>query len=178
MTGHIYAKNEMKVLLRFPVIQQVFIKRYYGILYKAVFILPYYHFLLLEPQLYDGDVLRLKSWKGDYLHRPDTAQGVTTSRTEVGNLWTVLLDKNGQIQLKSWKGDFLCRSDAGNNVTTSITHTPHTSWTVIWKEDKIDLRSSKGDLLHRPDSSQGVSTWSVGRPWSVEMFINGKTHQK
>ena len=128
--------------------------------------------------------MRLKSWKGDYLHRPDAGQGVTTSQTtaEIGNLWTVVVDENDQIQLKSWKGDFLCRSDAGHGVTTSYADGcagPYdTTWTVIWKDNNIDLRSSKGDLLHRPDSSQGVSTWSNGHPWSVEMFTNGKSYRK
>mgnify|MGYP001466383406 CR=1 FL=1 len=115
------------------------------------------------------------------MYRPDTDSGVTTGNTDVGSSWTVV-KAEGAIQLKSWKGDFLCRSDAGHGVTTSYADGcagPYdTTWTVIWKEDKIDLRSSKGDLLHRPDSSQGVSTWSVGHPWSVEIFTNGKTHQK
>ncbi|MDB9353098.1 LamG domain-containing protein, partial [Nodularia spumigena CS-588/05] len=31
--------------------------------------------------------IKLKSWKGDYLHRPDTAQGVTTWNTGIGNEW-------------------------------------------------------------------------------------------
>ena len=31
--------------------------------------------------------IKLKSWKGDYLHRPDSAQGVTTWDTGVGNEW-------------------------------------------------------------------------------------------
>jgi|GEM_PF-6011253 len=31
--------------------------------------------------------IKLKSWKGDYLHRPDSDQGVTTSSTGVGNEW-------------------------------------------------------------------------------------------
>ena len=32
---------------------------------------------------------QLHSWKGDYLHRPDSAQGVTTWSTGVGNEWIV-----------------------------------------------------------------------------------------
>ncbi|MDB9338001.1 lamin tail domain-containing protein [Nodularia spumigena CS-589/07] len=35
--------------------------------------------------------IKLKSWKGDYLHRPDTAQGVTTWNTGIGNEWIVEL---------------------------------------------------------------------------------------
>jgi len=33
--------------------------------------------------------IRLKSWKGDYLHRPDAPQGVTTWNTGIGNEWVV-----------------------------------------------------------------------------------------
>ena len=31
----------------------------------------------------------MKSWKGDYLHRPDSAQGVTTRGSGIGNEWTL-----------------------------------------------------------------------------------------
>ena len=37
----------------------------------------------------DGGAVRLKSWKGDYLHRPDQPQGVTTWNTGIGNEWTI-----------------------------------------------------------------------------------------
>ena len=33
--------------------------------------------------------IKLKSWKGDYLHRPDSPQGVTTWNTGIGNEWMV-----------------------------------------------------------------------------------------
>jgi hypothetical protein len=32
---------------------------------------------------------KLKSWKSDYLHRPDSEQGVTTWHSGIGNEWTV-----------------------------------------------------------------------------------------
>ncbi|WP_157373926.1 hypothetical protein [Nostoc sp. PCC 7107] len=33
-----------------------------------------------------GDrIIKLKSWKGDYLHRPDSEQGVTTWGTGISN---------------------------------------------------------------------------------------------
>ncbi|MFB2737911.1 hypothetical protein, partial [Umezakia ovalisporum] len=35
--------------------------------------------------------IKLKSWKGDYLHRPDIAQGVTTWNAGVGNEWILEL---------------------------------------------------------------------------------------
>ena len=36
-------------------------------------------------QLLQLGTIRLKSWKGDYLHRPDSPQGVTTWDVGVGN---------------------------------------------------------------------------------------------
>lgn len=33
--------------------------------------------------------LKLRSRKGDYLHRPDSAQGVTSWNTGVGNEWVL-----------------------------------------------------------------------------------------
>ena len=60
----------------------------------------------------------LKSWKGDYLHRPDTPQGVTTWNTGVGNEWILLLAADKKIMLKSWKGDYLHRPDTPQGVTT------------------------------------------------------------
>lgn len=34
--------------------------------------------------------VKLRSWKGDYLHRPDSYQGVTTWKTGIGNEWTIV----------------------------------------------------------------------------------------
>lgn len=36
-----------------------------------------------------GDEVRLRSWKGDYLHRPDSPAGVTTWGPTVGSGWFV-----------------------------------------------------------------------------------------
>jgi hypothetical protein len=38
---------------------------------------------------FGGGKVKLKSFKGDYLHRHDTAQGVTSWGTGVGNEWTL-----------------------------------------------------------------------------------------
>jgi len=62
--------------------------------------------------------IKLKSWKGDYLHRPDSAQGVTTWDTGVGNEWIVESIGDNKIKLKSWKGDYLHRPDSAQGVTT------------------------------------------------------------
>ena len=40
-------------------------------------------------QLLKFEVIRLKSWKGDYLHRPDSPVGVTTWGATIGSEWTV-----------------------------------------------------------------------------------------
>ena len=67
---------------------------------------------------YGGAKVTVKSWKGDYLHRPDSAKGVTTWGTGVGNEWTLEQLDSGTITLKSWKGDYLHRPDSANDVTT------------------------------------------------------------
>ena len=65
----------------------------------------------------DANNLRLKSWKGDYLHRADTnvaRDKVTAWDTGIGNDWTIeciSLLPNPKIRLKSLKGDYLHRAD-------------------------------------------------------------------
>lgn len=124
--------------------------------------------------------ISLLSWKGDYLHRPDSAQGVTTWGTGIGNKWTVecIKGKKHTIQLKSWKGDYLHRPDSDQGVTTWNTGIGN-EWVVKPIADsngKIELGSWKGDSLHRPDSAQGVTTWStgIGNQWIVVLWIEGK----
>jgi len=128
--------------------------------------------LLTAPVLSTGVKIKLKSWKGDYLHRPDTEQGVTTWHTGVGNEWTVEAIADKKIKLKSWKGDYLHRPDTEQGVTSWHTGVGN-EWTVEAIADKkIKLKSWKGDYLHRPDSAQGVTTWStgVGNEWEFEVI--------
>ena len=58
-------------------------------------ILLLFHSMVYSKKL-RGDVvfgkISLRSWKGDYLHRPDTNQGVTTWNTGIGNQWEVEVD--------------------------------------------------------------------------------------
>ena len=64
--------------------------------------------------------IKLKSWKGDYLHRKDTdneSTKVTAWGTGVGNVWTVERIDNERIKLKSWKGDYLHRKDTDDEST-------------------------------------------------------------
>ena len=76
-----------------------------------------------------GNTIHLKSWKGDFLHRSDTTQGITTSQSGVGNSWTVIWNGT-QISLKSFpKGDFLHRVDSGQGVTASDSG-PGILWSV------------------------------------------------
>ncbi|WP_224243580.1 Vps62-related protein [Hyalangium gracile] len=111
-----------------------------------------------------NDRVLLKSWKGDYLHRPDSPQGVTTWGNISGSIWTVECMANGKLQLRSWKGDYLHRPDSPQGVTTW----GFGEWTAENAQGgKVRLRSWKGDYLHRPDSPQGVTTWSSG-DWTVE----------
>ena len=54
-----------------------------------------------------GSKIKLKSWKGDYLHRPDSAQGVTTWSTGIGNEW--------MVDVKIWSACRSVRRNRGNN---------------------------------------------------------------
>ncbi|MEH2425091.1 MAG: LamG-like jellyroll fold domain-containing protein [Nostoc sp.] len=119
-----------------------------------------------------GSRIKFKSWKGDYLHRPDAVQGVTTWSTGIGNEWTVEAIADNKIKLKSWKGDYLHRPDAVQGVTTESTGIGN-EWTVeAIADNKIKLKSWKGDYLHRPDAVQGVTTWNtgIGNEWEVEFM--------
>ena len=119
-----------------------------------------------------NDQVRLKSWKGDYLHRPDSPQGVTTGTSGIGNVWTVECRSDGGIQLQSWKGDYLHRPDSPQGVTTG-TGGIGNAWTAIPTPDgRVELRLWKGDYLHRPDSPQGVATWNQGE-WTAEVVVLG-----
>ncbi|MFT5686635.1 MAG: hypothetical protein ACI8RZ_007591 [Myxococcota bacterium] len=129
----------------------------------------------IEPSRTDGALIcnktvQLKSWKGDYLHRPDSDQGVTTWNTGTGNHWTVECLDNGGVQLKSWKGDYLHRPDSDQGVTTWNTGGGNV-WSVVSEKGSLQLKSWKGDYLHRPDSDQGVTSWSTGggNVWTVEL---------
>ncbi|MFN7898208.1 MAG: hypothetical protein ACK5N0_00890 [Synechococcaceae cyanobacterium] len=124
----------------------------------------------LPDALKQGGVIKLKSWKGDFLHRPDTPQGVTTWHTGVGNEWTVEVIAGNKIRLRSWKGDFLHRPDSAQGVTSWNTGIGN-EWDVeVIAGNKIQLRSWKNDFLHRPDSPQDVTTWGtgIGNEWVVE----------
>ena len=121
-----------------------------------------------------GTKIKLKSSKGDYLHRP-AGQGVFTWSTGIGNEWTVEKIADGKIKLKSWKGDYLHRPDSDQRVkVTTLSTDVGNEWTVEEIADgKIKLKSWKGDYLHRPDSAQdGITTRStgVGGEWIVEVI--------
>ena len=118
-----------------------------------------------EINLIDGIKVKLRSRKGDFLHRPDSAQGVTTWGTGSGNEWTVELAGDA-IRLKSWKGDYLNRPDSAQGVTTWGAGSGN-EWTVELAGDAIRLKSWKGDYLNRQDSAQGVttSTSPAGSDW-------------
>ncbi|WP_162159671.1 LodA/GoxA family CTQ-dependent oxidase [Cystobacter fuscus] len=121
--------------------------------------------------LYGATRIKLKSWKTDYLHRPDAAQGVTTWGEGIGSEWNVEWVSNNKLKLKSWKGDYLLRADTPQGVTTGG---PGVSaeWLIEAANGKFMLKSSKGDCLHRPDSAQGVTTWGegIGNLWQVEVL--------
>jgi hypothetical protein len=124
----------------------------------------------LELTAYINKKIRLKSWKGDYLHRPDQQQGVTTWNTGIGNEWTLQAGEDGKFELKSWKGDCLHRPDQDQGVTTWHTGIGN-QWTIeVLDGNTVALKSWKGDYLHRPDQAQGVTTWhtGIGNQWTLE----------
>lgn len=125
-----------------------------------------------------GSKIKLKSWKGDYLHRPDLPLDITTWHTGVGNEWTVEEGSNEKIVLLSWKHDRLCRSDLPQGVIAG--NGSSGEWTVeALSRTSIKLKSYKGDYLHRPDLPQGVTTWDadVGNVWAVEVVSLGSKWQ-
>ena len=65
-----------------------------------------------------GAEVQLKSWKGDYLSRPDTTtSAVTSSASGAGTRWMTEC-ANGKVKLKSWKGDYLHRPNTVQGLTT------------------------------------------------------------
>ncbi len=113
--------------------------------------------------------LRLRSWKGDYLYRPDSLQGVTTAAADEGSLWNPVAGADGTLLLRSWKGDYLHRANAPEGVTTwnrgSGNH-----WTMEFVNGRVRLKSWKHDYLYRPDAPEGVSSWTDGdgTNWTLE----------
>jgi hypothetical protein len=119
----------------------------------------------------DGQRIELRSWKGDYLHRPNSERGVTTWNTGEGNIWTLNFAGNSNegpaYTLKSWKGDYLHRPNSASGVTTWYRGKGN-QWIFKFGNKlssgfrEVTLKSWKGDYLHRPDSASGVTTWNAG----------------
>ena len=113
--------------------------------------------------------LRFRSWKGDYLHRPDSLQGVTTAAADKGALWTPEAGAEGTLLLRSWKGDYLHRANAPEGVTT-WNRGEGNHWRLEFVNGNVRLKSWKHDYLYRPDGPGSVSTWigDDGTTWSLE----------
>ncbi|MDH6060188.1 isochorismatase family protein [Chrysosporum bergii ANA360D] len=121
--------------------------------------------------LTSNNKIKLKSCQGDYLHRPDTAQGVTTRYNGIGNEWIVELIGNNKVKLKSWQGDYLHRRDTSKGVTTWTSGIGN-EWIVeSIGNNKVKLKSWKGDYLHRLDTEPGLTTRpaGIGTEWIVEL---------
>jgi hypothetical protein len=119
--------------------------------------------------------IKIRSWKGDYLHRPDSESGVTTWNADVGNEWIIECinsNSDSKIMLRSWKGDYLHRPDSESGVITWNAGGGN-EWEIIKISNRqIMLKSWKGDYLHRPDTASGVTTWTagVGDKWVIEIL--------
>ena len=131
-------------------------------------------FPALPAAIFTAKKVRLKSLSGDYLHRPDTATGVTTYSTGTGNEWLFEPTATGHIRLKSWKSDYLLRLDqVAGGVTSGPAGAGLASWVAEPTEyGTIRLRSIKGDYLIRPEgAAPGVTTGGLGSggQWTIEL---------
>jgi hypothetical protein len=82
-----------------------------------------------------GKTIYLKSWKGDYLHRPDSdVQKVTTWGPTGGSQWSIECLDKGKFQLKSWKGDYLHRPDSDVQKITTSEPTLGSKWTIYLRQ--------------------------------------------
>jgi hypothetical protein len=78
-----------------------------------------------------GRTVYLKSWKGDYLHRPDdNGQRVTTWSPTFGSQWAIECLDNGKFLLRSWKRDYLHRPDNDVQKITTWEPTLGSRWTI------------------------------------------------
>ena len=124
-----------------------------------------------EEEIKERGKFMFRSWKGDYLHRPDTSSGVTFWHTGVGNEW-VIEEVGDKIRFRSWKGDYLQRCESGQGVTTTHRAGPLCDWTVVTLGNSRKFKSCKGDYLNRQESSQAITTESSGHgnEWTVEVI--------
>jgi hypothetical protein len=113
--------------------------------------------------------IRLRSWKGDYLHRPNSLQGVTTAPEGEGDRWIPVAGPLRSLLLRSHKGDYLHRANAPEGVTTWICGEGN-QWWLESHEGGVRLRSWKQDYLHRPAMASGVSSLGDGSSalWTLE----------
>jgi len=134
---------------------------------------------------YAGQKVKVKSWTGDYLHRPDNAQGVTTHDTGIGNEWTVEQMDDGKIMLKSWKGDYLHRPDNSGGVTSWGKGGKGDIWTIEELDsgkgegkfpssaELVSFKSWKGDHLHRSNGDGNATSYTkhgIGNVWTIEIM--------
>jgi hypothetical protein len=118
-----------------------------------------------------GKKVKLKSQKGDYLHRPDGNPAVTTWSEGIGNVWTVECKGDTLVMLRSWKGDYLHRPE-GHPALTTWSVGIGNEWIAGTNGTYVSLKSWKGDYLHRPEGAPSATTrgTGVGNNWTVEVL--------
>ena len=128
----------------------------------------------------NGDVIRLRSWKGDYLSSLGTEPGVTPGDAGEGSEWIVEKYKYAApgreiVFLKSSKGDYLYRLETSKGVSTGKLEKGYL-WLIVADGDKVKLRSYKQDYLHR--GPEGITTWGTGKGnlWVIELVQTGKQY--
>jgi Group XII secretory phospholipase A2 precursor (PLA2G12) len=122
-----------------------------------------------------GRTVYLKSWKGDYLHRPDdNAQKITTWNPTFGSQWAIECLDNGKFRFRSWKRDYLHRTSDNLQKITAWGATPGSQWDIETPDSSAALiRSWKGDYLHRPDGNvRKITTWdpTLGSQWTIYLL--------
>ena len=116
-------------------------------------------------------LIRLRSWKNDYLTANSHRRIYPSAYLSPNNLWRIKIVGHNKIKLQNEATKlYLHRPDSRQGVTTW--HTGHGNiWTLeghIKNGQIVQLKSWKTDYLHR-DAGHSITTWStgIGNKWTV-----------
>ena len=118
-------------------------------------------------------LIRLRSWKNDYLTADSNKNIYPSTNPSPNNLWRIQIVGNNKIALQNEATKlYLHRPDSGQGVTTWHTGQGNI-WTLeghIHNDEIIKLKSWKTDYLHR-DAGNSITTWGTGNgnKWTVVM---------
>ena len=121
------------------------------------------------------NLIRLRSWKNDYLTANNSRTIYPSANLSPNNLWRMQIVGNNKIELQNEATkSYLHRPDSAQGVTTWHTGNGNI-WTLegnIYNGEIIKLKSWKNDFLHR-DAGNSITTWhtGIGNEWNVEIFL-------